>query len=111
VLGGGAGNVNYNPLEDRPPAAVLGGHVLRSGGAWTRRPTARWFSLRARGVSCAELRVSAEAESVRVRNRVLPVPGHGHQIVVWATRRAPVAEVYAPGSVRLAAIDLGRHAL
>lgn len=105
-LGGGAGNVGYNPLAPRPPAAQLGGCVVRAGSGWVRRKVP-WYSLRARGISYARVRVSAEVEKLRVRDRWISVPEHGHQVVVWATHGAPRVEAWSSGGERLAVVDLG----
>jgi hypothetical protein len=47
---------------------------------------------------------------MRVGTRPVKVPAHGHVVVVWAARRAPIVEALADDGTVLASLDLG-HAV
>jgi hypothetical protein len=106
-LGGGGGSAPEEPLARRT-AAELGGHLARYGTGKTVRNADRLLPWGAKWVSQARLRVSAETTHMRVGNRPVKVPAHGHVVVVWGARRAPVIEALADDGTVLATLDLGQ---
>jgi hypothetical protein len=90
-LGGGGSGAETDGLEDRPAAGELGGHVVVRGSGGVADVAGRRVPWGGRWISYAQLRVSAAVAGVHVGDRVLPVPRHGHVVVVWTGRRAPVA--------------------
>ena len=108
-LGGGGASSEEDLLADRP--AVLPGYlmvgrdrvtsadpqiiavgdsggVLDGGDETHRRPdSGRW-------ISYADVRVNAQVTSVRVAERRLRVPWHGHVLVVWSEREPPRVVAY-----------------
>ena len=93
-LGGGASDGDQDLLADRPELlprflglGLPGGdpRVMAStgrggssdGGDGIGPSPPRW-------ISYSELRVNAEVTSVRVADRLLAVPWHGHVLVVWS---------------------------
>lgn len=118
-LGGGGGTANDDLLADRPlvvptflgigrdPAtdpsvmAVSGSGGVRDGGdgisPWSK--DGGW-------ISHAELRVSAQVTSVKVADRLLAVPWHGHVVVVWSGERAPRVVALDEGGQSLAEMQL-----
>jgi hypothetical protein len=105
-LGGGGSGAETDGLEDRPAARQLGGHVVVQGSGGVADDTGRRMPWSGRWISYAELRVSASATSVHVGDRVLPVPRHGHVVVVWTGRRAPVAVAHGADGRPLAGVGL-----
>jgi len=88
LLGGGGGSGHEGELADRPSARLLGNHVVVRGGAAVSDAERR--SPRGAGwVSSAELLTSREAQAILVGPRTLPVPRHGHLVVVWSSRQPP----------------------
>jgi hypothetical protein len=90
-LGGGGGSAPEQPLERRS-AAELGGHLIRYGTGKTVRNSNRILPWGAKWVSQARLWAAAEVTDLRVGDRLINVPPHGHAVVIWGTRRAPVVE-------------------
>ena len=96
LLGGGGAPGDQDLLADRP--AVLPGFPgLRMPGVDPRVLTSTWRGGSSDGgdgtgpspprwISWAELQVNAEVTSVRVADRLLAVPWHGHVLVVWLGR-------------------------
>jgi hypothetical protein len=89
LLGGGSGNGADDFLTDRRPAEQLGGLLQAPARGGVRRRTSRWWVGAARVVSYANLLVATEVERLHIGGREVPVPDHGHVVVVWATRTAP----------------------
>ncbi len=81
----------------------MGRHLLKYGSGRTVRNSNRLLPWGAKFVHEARLRVSVEVARVRVGNRILDVPEHGHVVVVWG--RA-AARSWRPRRRRLRA---GRH--
>ncbi|WP_433335722.1 hypothetical protein [Spirillospora sp. CA-294931] len=106
-LGGGGGSAPSEPLTRRT-AAELGGHLQRYGTGRTVRNANRLLPWGAKWVSQARLRVAAGVTQVRLGARTLDVPGHGHVVVVWAARRAPVAQALGEDGSILSTLDLER---
>lgn len=81
--------------------AVSGGGGVLDGGdgtdSWSRE--GGW-------ISYAELRVSAQVTSVQVGDRLLPVPWHGHVVVVWSGERPPRVVALDEGGSSLAEAPL-----
>jgi hypothetical protein len=99
LLGGGSG-----PGEDatgsRPGRRDLGGLALSSAGGGTSRSSRGRFGFPRRGwVSWAEVRAAEEVAVLRVDDRLVPVPGHGCAVVVWAGRPPSVTALDASGAV------------
>jgi hypothetical protein len=90
-LGGAGGSAPDKPLARRS-ADELGCHLLRYGTGKTVRNANRLLPWGAKWVSQARLWVSSEVADLRVGDRLLNVPAHGHAVVVWGARRAPVVE-------------------
>jgi hypothetical protein len=105
-LGGGGGSAPDQPLARRS-AAELGGHLLRYGTGKTVRNANRLLPWGAKWVSQARLWVASEVADLRVGSRLLKVPAHGHAVVVWGARRAPVVEALAADGGVLDILDLG----
>ena len=95
LLGGGGGGFEEDALADRPDRAALGGHLVGNGGGATIRNAGRLMPWGARYVSYAVLRASREVARVVVGARELPVPRHGHLVVVWAGRQPPTATAWS----------------
>lgn len=106
-LGSGGGAAPEEPLARRS-AAELGGHLQRYGTGKTVRNANRLLPWGAKWVSQARLRVAAEVSHLRVGDRLLKVPPHGHTVVVWGARRAPVIEALAVDGTILDTLDLGQ---
>lgn len=106
LLGGGGGSDDDDGLDDRPPAAELldllvahgAGSVLRESGLLP------WSS---RYVHHAVLRAAREVHTVVVAGRTLAVPRHGWLVVVWGSRRPPVATALGLDGRELVSIRLG----
>ncbi|MFC5750236.1 hypothetical protein [Actinomadura rugatobispora] len=105
-LGGAGGSAFDEPLARRSAAELGGRHLQRYGTGRTVRNANRLLPWGAKWVSQARLRVAAEASHLRVGNRMLEVPAHGHTVVVWGARRAPVVEALALDGAILDALDL-----
>jgi hypothetical protein len=105
-LGGGGGGAETDCLDDRPSARVLGGHVVVQGSGGVAGDAGRLVPWGGRWISHAELRVSADVTSVQVGSRMLPVPRHGHVVVVWTGRRPPVAVARSADGRVLAGLGL-----
>lgn len=105
LLGGGGGT-DDDGLGDRPTAAELlallvadsAGSVLLESGLLP------WSS---RYVYYAVLRAAREVHTVVVAGRTLAVPRHGWLVVVWGSRRPPVATALAVDGRELVSMRLG----
>ena len=91
ILGGGGGSVEDDLLADRPTRAALGSRMLLEGSGAAARNGDRWSPWGSRWVCQAKLRVSDEVKTVIVGQRTLQAPRHGHLVIVWASRRSPIA--------------------
>ncbi|WP_285696682.1 hypothetical protein [Actinomadura sp. NBRC 104412] len=105
-LGGAGGAAPDQPLARRS-AAELGGPLLRYGTGKTVRNANRLLPWGAKWVSQARLWVASEVAALRVGSRLLKVPAHGHAVVVWGARRAPVVEALSEDGTVLGTLDLG----
>ncbi|GAA2584376.1 hypothetical protein SMC26_02575 [Actinomadura fulvescens] len=106
-LGGGGGSAPERPLTRRT-VSELGGHLMTYGTGKSVRNADRLLPWGAKWVSQARLQVSAEVTRLRVGSRSMNVPAHGHAVVVWGARRAPVIEALADDGSLLASLDLGQ---
>ena len=107
LLGGGGAGREDDGLDDRPAADQLGGPVVVQGGGSALRDAGRRMPWGARYVHDATLRAAAEVDAVVVDGRRrLPVPRHGHLVVVWAGRRPPAVTAHGTGGELLAAVPL-----
>jgi hypothetical protein len=104
-LGGGGGSAPDRPLARRS-AAELGGHLLRYGTGRTVRNSNRILPWGAKWVSQARLWAATEVTDLRVGNRVLAVAPHGHAVVVWGARRAPLVEALGADGTVLGTLQL-----
>ncbi|MGI8334740.1 hypothetical protein ACRYCC_32720 [Actinomadura scrupuli] len=103
-LGGGGGLVPEYPLTDRPAAAHLGGHLRHHGaGSTYAGDTSLDTDLY---ISHARIRAAAEIDRVQVGARLLPVPFHGHVVVVWPGRHAPTIDALAADGTRLVSLTI-----
>ncbi|MFG2003172.1 hypothetical protein ACGFNU_28830 [Spirillospora sp. NPDC048911] len=107
-LGGGGGSAPDQPLARRTASELGGQHLRRYGTGKTVRNADRLLPWGAKWVSQARLQVSAEVARLRVGNRFMSVPAHGHAVVVWGARRAPVVEALADDGSVLGSLDLGQ---
>jgi hypothetical protein len=109
-LGGAGGSAPADPLMRRS-SGEMGRHLLKYGSGRTVRNSNRLLPWGAKFVHEARLRASVEVARVRVGNRILDVPEHGHVVVVWGARRGPVVEALAADGSVLDAMDLDRPAV
>ncbi|MFB4311835.1 hypothetical protein [Actinomadura sp. GTD37] len=109
-LGGAGGSAPAEPLARRS-SGEMGRHLLKYGSGRTVRNSNRLLPWGAKWVNEARLRASAEVARVRVGNRILDVPEHGHVVVVWGARRGPVVEALAGDGSVLDAMDLDHPAV
>ncbi len=110
-LGGAGGFAPAEPLARRSSGEMMGRHLLKYGSGRSVRNSNRLLPWGAKWVNEARLRASAEVARVRVGNRILDVPEHGHVVVVWGARRGPVVEALAADGSVLDAMDLDRPAV
>ena len=106
LLGGGGTGQDDDGLADRPPTAELGEALVSGGSGSVARSGGGLLPRGGRFVRYAELRASREVVLVRVGARELPVPRHGHLVVVWSGRRAPAAVPVLADGRALAAVPL-----
>ncbi|WP_157430610.1 hypothetical protein [Actinomadura macra] len=106
-LGGAGGAAPEEPLTRRS-SGEMGRYLQKYGSGRTVRNANRLLPWGAKWVNEARLRVSAEVARLRVGKRLLEVPVHGHVVVVWSARRAPVVEALASDGAILDALDLDR---
>jgi hypothetical protein len=59
-----------------------------------------------RWISYADVRVNAQVTSVRVCERRLRVPWHGHVLLVWCEREPPRVVAYNDGGRALGEVHL-----
>lgn len=105
-LGGGGSGEGEDGLADRPTTDALGSQVRVTGSGWTRRHARRLLSRRHLGISYAQLQFSRDVVRVLAGERSLPVPRHGHLVVVWLGEQPrSVVPVLADGTT-LAAVPL-----
>lgn len=109
-LGGGGGNCGPDELRARPTRDELGAYIESSGGGWTNTRAGSLLPFPRRGISYANVRVSAEVDVLRVGSRQISTPDHGHQVIVWSSRRAPKVEALS-GGVAVAVFDLADRVL
>ncbi|MCZ2803888.1 hypothetical protein O2W18_02090 [Modestobacter sp. VKM Ac-2983] len=109
VLGGGGSSLDEEDLTDRPGAAALGGHLIRTGGGSTLRNAGRSMPWGARHVSQAVLRASSAVDRVVVSGREIPVPRHGHLVVVWGGKQPPTAEALTSDGRQLVTLRVDRR--
>ncbi|MCZ2817544.1 hypothetical protein [Modestobacter sp. VKM Ac-2984] len=109
VLGGGGGGLEEDDLTDRPGAAVLGGHLVWTGGGATARNAGRSMPWGARYVSHALLRAGPAVDRVVVGGREIRVPRHGHLVVVWGGKQPPAAEALTSDGRRLVSLRVDRR--
>ncbi|MFF5261095.1 hypothetical protein ACFY4C_19320 [Actinomadura viridis] len=102
-LGGGGGSA---PELTRRPATELGGYLHRYGTSKTVRNANRLLPWGAKWVSQVRLWASSEVTQLRVGDRMLNVPPHGHTVVVWGARRAPIVEALSVDGAILDTLDL-----
>lgn len=104
-LGGGGGNDEDDGLGDRPPAAELLTPLAANGAGSVARGSGLlpWGS---RHVHHAVLRAAREVHAVTVSGRTLVVPRHGWLVVVWQSRRPPLATALAVDGTELASLRL-----
>ena len=108
VLGGGGGGGDDGDLADRPTTARLGAPTVVQGRGSVLRNAGRLMPWGARYVHDAELLVSSDVHSVVVAGaRVLPVPRHGHLVVVWSGRRPPGVVARDAAGRPLGVVSLG----
>ncbi|GAA2413871.1 hypothetical protein GCM10010191_24630 [Actinomadura vinacea] len=100
-LGGGGGSAPEEPLTRRSAAELGGRHLQRYGTGRSVRNANRLLPWGAKWVSQARLWVAADVSHLRVGNRLLEVPPHGHTVVVWGARRGPVVEALSADGVVL----------
>ena len=105
-LGGAGGSAPEEPLARRS-SGEMGRHLLKYGSGRTVRNANRVLPWGAKWVNEARLRVSAEVDQVRVGQRLLDVPAHGHVAVVWGARRGPLVEALAADGSVLDELNLG----
>ena len=105
-LGGAGGFAFDDPLTRRSAAELGGRHLQRYGTGRTVRNANRLLPWGAKWVSQARFRVAEGASHLRVGRRLLEVPEHGHTVVVWGARRAPVVEALAADGTILDTFDL-----
>ncbi|MBE1605036.1 hypothetical protein [Actinopolymorpha pittospori] len=106
-LGGGGGNVHDYPLRNRRPAGEQRGGYLRPCSlGQSLRDRDRIHPPEASWVFSAELQASIEVERVQIDHRTLPVPFHGHVLVVWSTPKPPPLTALAADGTPLASVDL-----
>ena len=85
-----------------PRAIVVNG----SGGALDHCEGANWQPGSGRWISYADVRVSARVTSVQISERRLPVPWHGHVLLVWSEREPPQVVAYDDGGGALGEVLL-----
>lgn len=106
-LGGGSSNGEEDLLADRPAVLPTSLDIWRDAGIGAAPPnlvvagsggvhddggqTGRW-PWSGRWISYAIVRVDAQVASVRITDRLLPVPWHGRVVVAWAGRRPPLVK-------------------
>jgi len=106
MLGGGGAGSETDGLADRLTPEQLGGPVVVSGSGSVLENANRLMPWGARYVRYAEVLASSAVHTVEVGDRVLAVPRHGHLVVVWATRRPPVAVARAAHGALVCAVPL-----
>ncbi|MEU5882166.1 hypothetical protein [Spirillospora sp. NPDC047279] len=106
-LGGGGGSAPERPLARRTADELGGHHIVTYGTGKTVRNADRLLPWGAKWVSQVRLQVSAEVARLRVGHRYVTVPAHGHAVVVWGARRAPLVEALAEDDSVLSSLDLG----
>lgn len=106
LLGGGGGADEDDGLGDRPPAAALPAPIVTDGAGSVLRESGLlpWDS---RYVHDAVLRAAREVHTVLVAGRALAVPRHGWLVVMWQSRRPPVATALGINGRELGSIRLG----
>ncbi|RKS68689.1 hypothetical protein BZB76_5813 [Actinomadura pelletieri DSM 43383] len=104
-LGGGGGSAPAEPLTRRS-SMEMGRHLLKYGSGRTVRNANRLLPWGAKWVNQARLHAAAEVARIRIGQRLLDVPAHGHAVVVWGARRGPIVEALAPDGSVLDALDL-----
>ncbi|MGY1748310.1 hypothetical protein [Modestobacter sp. SYSU DS0511] len=109
VLGGGGSGLEDEDLAGRPDAVTQGGHLRWTGGGSANRSAGRLMPWGARYVSYAVLRASSAVDRVLVGPREIPVPRHGHLVVVWGGRQPPTAEAVAADGRRLVSQRVDRR--
>lgn len=106
-LGGAGGSAPDEPLARRS-SGEMGRHLQKYGSGRTVRNANRLLPWGAKWVNEVRLRASVEVARIRVGKRLLEVPPHGHVVVVWSARHAPVVEALAADGSVLDALDLDR---
>ncbi|WP_242614217.1 hypothetical protein [Actinomadura roseirufa] len=106
-LGGGGGSAPDQPLTRRS-SGEMGRHLEKYGSGRTVRNANRLLPWGAKWVNEARLRASSEVARIRIGQRLLEVPVHGHVAVVWSARRGPVIEALAADGAVLDSLDLDR---
>lgn len=120
MLGGGGGPLEDDALADRPaelPAEFPGelpadmaesaGIVAIDGAGGVRDSTASPWSLpRSRWISYVRLQVSAAVSYVRVDDRRIDVPWHGHCVVGWRGSKPQPVSLHGPDDALLKHMEL-----
>ncbi len=107
-LGGGAGEFRGYPLADRLPATSQHGYLRALGYGQTSLHQPHQFPWSARHAFHALLQASAEVHQLQAGTRVLDVPFHGHNALIWAKRPRPAVAALAADGTPQASMDLSR---